>query len=260
MKPVMLQARNLSVHAGGKCLCEGLNLSIHSGEAWIILGENGSGKSTLMNALSGWSPPAHGEILLAGEPVSSWPRQERSKRLGWMTQRDVVTADMSVLDLVLAGSHTRQSRWTWESQSDIDAALQQLAKLDMQVRAQQRLDTLSGGERRRAALAALLMQQSDILLLDEPLTALDPRHQQQALQALHEERVSGKSILFISHDPNHAHALATHALLLQGEGQWLAGPLATTLTEENLTATYHSPIRKIDTSDGVFFVSLPGTR
>jgi len=91
-------------------------------------------------------------------------------------------------------------------------------------------------------------------LLDEPLSQLDLRHQQQALQVLREESERGKTLFVVSHDPNHARRFASHALLLFGEGRWLAGPIGDVLTAEYLSALYRHPVRSIEDEGGSWFV------
>ena len=143
----------------------------------------------------------------------------------------------------LTGCHPRLGRWQWESAEDLALAQQQLQRLDLAGLAERDLVTLSGGERRRASLATALLQQAGLLLLDEPLSQLDLRHQQQALGVLREEQAQGRTIMLVGHDPNHARQFASHVLLLHGDGRWQAGPLAEVLTADALSGLYHCAIR-----------------
>ena len=250
----MLSINHLTLVRGERTLLENLNLDIAPGQSWLVLGENGSGKSTLLATLVGWLKPAHGHLALFGKPVAEWPARERARIMAWLPQGDETPFPVSVLEKVLTGREPHLSRWDWEDADDLALAHTQLARLDLAGFAHRDLTTLSGGERRRVALATTLTQDADLLLLDEPLSQLDLRHQQQALQVLREESARGKTLITVGHDPNHARAFASHVLLLFGDGRWLAGPVGEVLTVEHLSALYHHPVRALADADGVWFV------
>lgn len=251
----MLQTRQLDIRVGERLLCRSLDLQVQAGESWLILGENGCGKSTLLATLAGWRQPAGGEILLQGQALAGWPARQRARTIAWMTQQDDCPFPLTVMEKTLTGCHPRLGRWQWESAEDLALAQQQLQRLDLAGLAERDLATLSGGERRRASLATALLQQAELLLLDEPLSQLDLRHQQQALGVLREEQAQGRTIMLVGHDPNHARQFASHVLLLHGDGRWQAGPTTGVLTADNLSALYHHPIRTLaDTGGQPWFV------
>jgi iron complex transport system ATP-binding protein len=252
----LLQVKNLSLQQGERLLIDDLSFTIGEGEAWIVLGENGSGKSTLLAALAGWFKPLHGQILLNGHPLPEVAPAQRAKSVAWQTQHDECPFPLSVLEKTLTGRHPHLSRWEWESEHDLALAREQLERLDLHGFDERDLASLSGGERRRVALATALTQQAPLMLLDEPLSQLDLRHQQQALQVLCTERAAGRSIVIVSHDPNHAAQFATHALLLFGDGQWKAGVLAETLNEKSLSSLYHYPVSAIEQGGKSWFVPV----
>lgn len=251
----MLSIQQLTLIKGQRLLCQDLNLNILAGEAWLILGMNGSGKSTLLSTLAAWQTAHHGKILLQGQSLADWPARQRAQQIAWLHQHDNVHFPMSVMAKVLSGCQTRLSAWQWENDHDFAQATTLLKALDLAHLADHDLATLSGGECRRASLAAILMQQADVLLLDEPLSQLDIHHQQYALKRLKQEREQGKSLLVVSHDPNHARLFATHALLLFGDGRWLAGTTAEVLTVEHLTELYQYPVRALTEASGTWFVA-----
>ncbi|QLI82831.1 ABC transporter ATP-binding protein [Chitinibacter fontanus] len=250
----LLSVHNLTLQQGDRVLVQDLNLTITQGEAWIVLGENGCGKSTLLSAWAGWFKPQHGHIELNGVPLSNVLPAQRAKVLAWQTQHDECPFPLSVLEKTLTGRHPHLGRWQWESAADLALAREQLARLDLQGFDQRDLASLSGGERRRVSLATALTQQAPLMLLDEPLSQLDLRHQQQALQVLRTERAAGRSIVMVSHDPNHAAQCATHALLLFGDGKWSAGVLAEVLNSESLSRLYHYPVSLVRQNGKSWFV------
>lgn len=251
----MLAVHNLSLVRGTRRLVNGLNLDIALGQCWLVLGENGSGKSTLLSTLAGWLKPECGEIRLGGKVLRDWPARERARKMAWLAQADENPFPLSVLAKTLTGREPHLGRWDWEGADDIALARTQLARFDLDGLEMRDLATLSGGERRRVALATTLTQDAELLLLDEPLSQLDLRHQQQALAILREEVAMGKTVVMVSHDPNHARDLASHALLLFGDGRWLAGPVADVLTAEHLFSLYHCPVRRIGDGQGGWFVA-----
>ncbi|MBE9610989.1 ABC transporter ATP-binding protein [Chitinilyticum piscinae] len=251
-----LACRNLALSRGGRQLLESLNWQLAAGECWLILGENGSGKSTLLATLAGWLKPEAGEVSLAGVPLAQLPRRQRAQELAWLVQQDEQPFPQTALERVLSGRQPWLQGWQWESPADVQLARQQLARLDLAMLEARDLGSLSGGERRRVALAAALAQQTPWLLLDEPLSQLDLRHQQQALAVLREECRQGRGLVMVTHDPNHAWAFATHALLLHGDGRWQAGPCGEVLTEAALSALYHHPVRLL--RDGGRACFVPG--
>ena len=100
------------------------------------------------------------------------------------------------------------------------------------------------------ALITILMQQAPLMLLDEPLSQLDIHHQQQTLALLAHQRELGHSLLMVSHDPNHAHAVATHVLFLFGDGTWLAGTREDMMTTDNLSRVYQHPFTALTDNTG----------
>lgn len=239
----LLQVHDLALHQGGRLLCADLRFTVQAGQRWLVLGENGSGKSTLLAALAGWLA-CPGRVELAGRALGDWPARERARQLAWLNQHDDCPFPLSVREKALTGRHPHLGRWDWESAADVALAEAQLARLDLLDLAGRDLATLSGGERRRAGLAASLTQQAALLLLDEPLSQLDLRHQQQALDVLAEEAAAGRALIMVSHDPNHAIGFASHVLLLYGDGRWQAGPVYEVLNEANLSALYRHPVQR----------------
>jgi iron complex transport system ATP-binding protein len=206
--------------------------------------------------LAGWFQASAGQVYLGDLALHAVTPAQRAKQLAWQTQQDECPFPLTVLEKTLTGRHPHLSRWEWEGAADLALAQQQLARLDLQGFAERDLASLSGGERRRVSLATALTQQAPLLLLDEPLSQLDLRHQQQALQVLREELSLGRSIVMVSHDPNHAAQFATHALLLFGDGQWRAGVLAEVLNADSLSKLYHHPVFEMQQNGKSWFVPL----
>lgn len=206
-------------------LCE-LTLTFSSGECIGIVGPNGAGKSTLLRCLAGEIRPSRGEILLDERPLRQLSAQERAQRVSYLPQSVAFPFAYTVAELVGLGG---------ASQESCNRALQLLELTSL---AQEPLTHLSGGEQRRAALARVLAQESPALLLDEPLTHLDPRYQQVLLEALRRHCQAGGLVLLVLHDLRLARCWCSRLLLLS-EGQLVQeGVPERVLTPETLAATF----------------------
>ena len=251
----MLAVDSLDVSVAGRRLVAGLTFTAQPGEFACVLGANGAGKSLTLHTLAGLRPPSAGSVSLDGRALGAWPRRERARRLGLLTQ---VTEDPfpgTVFDAVLVGRHPHLELYQWETEHDLEVAHRVLAQCELDGFAARAIDTLSGGERRRVALAAVLAQDPDVLLLDEPHNHLDPHHQLDVLRLLRARADAGHAVLATLHDPALAARFADKALLLFGDGRWEYGPTAEVLTAESLSAIYRVEIREVQVEGRRIFLS-----
>lgn len=241
----LLGAASLDVAVPGRRLVAALDFRVAAGEFVCVLGANGAGKSLTLHTLAGLRPPAAGGVRLCGRALPDWPRRERARRLGLLTQVSEDPFPGTVLDAVLVGRHPHVSLWHWESEADVQVARAALAACDLAGLEDRAIDTLSGGERRRVALAAVLAQDPDVLLLDEPQNHLDPHHQLDVLKLLRVRADGGRAVVATLHDPSLAARFADQVLLLFGDGRWACGDTATTLTAEALSDMYRVAIEEV---------------
>jgi iron complex transport system ATP-binding protein len=252
---VLLGARDLEVAVPGRRLVRGLSLAVLPGQLVCILGANGAGKSLTLHTLAGLRAPTAGLVTLCGAPLGSWPRRERARRLGLLTQVSEDPFPSSVLDAVLIGRHPHVDLWQWESPADVAVARAALRACDLTGLEERAIDTLSGGERRRVALAAVLAQDPDVLLLDEPQNHLDPHHQLDMLKLLRARADAGRAVVVTLHDPSLAARFADQMLLLYGDGRWQSGETATTLTAAALGEMYRVPMTEVAVGGRRIFLS-----
>jgi len=233
----MMRAHGLSLAIGDRTLLRGLDWHAEPGQCWALIGRNGAGKSTLLRTLAGLAAPQAGHVELGGRPLSAWSLIGRARQCGYLPQGRSDSFGYRAIDTVLAARYAQASAGFWDGDADHAAAMQALADVDVEDLAARDVRTLSGGERQRVAIAALLVQDTPLMLLDEPANALDLAHQM-SLMALLERltRERGKTMVMVSHDLNLAARVASHALLLMQDGGWLAGPCATTMTADALSA------------------------
>ena len=247
----LLTIRGLAVSIAGKWICRDLDLRIHGGERWAVLGPNGSGKTTLLHTLAGFRPAQGGEIILNGRPLRAWQARERARLVGALLQHYEDPFPSTVLETALIGRHPHLQRWQWETANDTAQARRALETMDLAGYENRTIATLSGGERRRLAMATLLTQNPRLLILDEPTNHLDLFHQVHALQLLSRLAVrEARALVMVLHDITSTVRYCDHALLLFGEGEVLAGTVADAVTEENLAKLYGHPVRRLTGPDG----------
>lgn len=234
----MLQTQSLTVAIGDKVICRDLDLTIHPGEWWGVLGQNGAGKTTLLRTLAGLHAPQSGTVSWLGEPLPTHTRRDLAQNLGILQQSESGEFWGSVLEYVLLGRFPHRATLFGYSANDEAIAQQALVAVELDDWAQRPLNTLSGGERQRAAIAQTLAQQAQCYLLDEPLQHLDLRHQAQAMRVFSQLQQQGRSLLMVLHDTLWVQRCCNRLILHFTDGQVRHGLVQDLFTLENLEALY----------------------
>jgi ABC-2 type transport system ATP-binding protein len=208
---VVISARGLTKSFGKKRAVDDVDLDISRGQIYGFLGPNGSGKSTTIRMLCGLLRPTSGEVRVLGYSV---PREAEKLRLkvGYMTQRFSLWEDLTVMENLefmsrifgLNAAH-RQRR--------IRTLLDDYSLAEMQ---EQRAGTLSGGQKQRLALAAAILHEPEVLLLDEPTSAVDPQNRRDFWERLFDLATSGTTILVSTHYMDEAERCHRIAILDRG--------------------------------------------
>ena len=201
----LLRAHALSLGYGSTEIIHAVDVCIHRAEIAAIIGPNGSGKSTLLKALARLLKPHSGTIEFLGTDI--WRKSERdiAQKIAFLPQSAEPPGDITVLDLVRMGRLPHRKFWDMFSKEDEEICREALARTGMESLAMRPIRALSGGERQRARLAMALAQQPEALLLDEPTTYLDIRHQlalMELVENLHE--TLGLTVIMVLHDLNQA--------------------------------------------------------
>lgn len=255
----MIATSALTLRAGQRTLVRDLDWQVGAGQCWSIIGRNGAGKSTLIRTLAGLRAPDSGSVTLQGRPLAHWPLAELARTRAFLAQSRSDAFGYSALDTVLAARHPYGAARYWDGAADRDAAHAALAAMEVDHLAGRDVRTLSGGERQRVAIGAMLAQDTPLLLLDEPANALDLAHQASVTRLLVKLcREAGKTIVAIGHDLNLAHQASTHALLLMGDGQWLAGAAHDVMTAPLLSRYLAHPIDVLTHGARRIFISSEG--
>ena len=186
-----------------------------SGSLIALAGQNGSGKTTLLKLIARVLSPDRGSILFGDVRASDWPAKEYAKRVGYLPQGAESVFPMRAIDVVVSGRAQYLRRFEWESQADYEKAMSALVRCDAGHLADRYLDEMSGGERKRVFLARVLVGSPEMMLLDEPLGALDIAHVQQfskLLRSIVDE--TNATVIFASHDLNWAAAYCDRMIVM----------------------------------------------
>jgi iron complex transport system ATP-binding protein len=238
-----LETRALSFAYGEREALRGIDLQVGPGEIVGLLGPNGSGKSTAIKVLSGVLEGYGGSALVDGNEISGLPRRELARCLAVVPQEPQFGFPFSALEIALMGRHPHLAGLAFESERDVEVARAALERCGAAELASRSIQELSSGERQRVVFARALAQQPRALLLDEPASFLDIRHQVETydtVRALVHER--GCSVLTALHDLNLAAEYCDRIYLLRGGRIEASGATAEVFTYSNLTRVFDTEV------------------
>ena len=243
--------RDLAVHIGSTAILHNINLAFNEGQVTALLGHNGSGKSTLLKTLARQIPASAGEVRLEGEAAKSLGARAFARIVGYLPQHPPGTDGLTVRELIALG------RYPWRGPlgrySDADYALidQAIADTDLKPFQHRSVDTLSGGERQRAWIAMLLAQQTRCLLLDEPISALDVKHQVETLRLVQRLACQRElTVIVVLHDVDLASRFCDRLVALKA-GQVVAdGTPAEIMDSQILESIYSVPMGVMERAPG----------
>lgn len=234
-----LHVKDVSVGYGERTVLDTLNVDIKRGAVTSIVGPNGCGKSTLLRTMSRLLNPTKGEIVLDGKSIHDIPTRKLATQLGLLPQTPIAPDGIVVADLVGRGRTPHQGilgRW---SQQDYDIVAEALETTGISDLAERSIDELSGGQRQRVWIAMALAQRTDTLLLDEPTTYLDVKHQLDVLDLLTElNHDRGTTIVMVLHDLNLAARYSDELVAVSGGKVFAHGHPREVITKENVKSVF----------------------
>ncbi len=251
MADPILEVRELTVSGGTARILDRVSFTVAEGELLAVIGANGAGKSTLLRALDGIVEPGAGMVLVAGRPVTEYPRRELARLVSYVPQAAPPSLDFSVRTYLEMARYPHVGSWSSLRSADVAAVRAALDLTETAPLAERSLGSLSGGERQRVQIGAALAQGASVLLLDEPTTFLDYRHQTrivELLQRLHLER--GLTIVAATHDLNHTVAVSDRVLALRDGRVVLHDATAAIFDGECLEGVYGTAFQLVETGDG----------
>ncbi|QOV89465.1 ABC transporter ATP-binding protein [Humisphaera borealis] len=224
-----------------------LSLSLAAGEIVALLGPNGSGKSTLLRCLLGQLATTTGSITWDGKPLPQWQPRALARTAAYLPQTPLWDATQTVRDALSLGRSPYWGAFGLESPRDAEVVERSAADLELTELLGRRMSALSGGQRQRVFLGRCLVQEPRAMLLDEPNTFLDLKHQVELARLLRRwARERGIGVLLASHDLNLAGMFADRLVLLADGRVAAEGTVSQVLQPTLLERVYGVPMERID--------------
>ena len=244
----MIEIEGLGFQRDGASVLHDISARIAPFGITAIIGPNGAGKSTLLHCMAGLLSPSSGVVRLNGADVHGASPSDRARLLSILTQSQPQVPRLSVGDLVAFG------RWPHHrgrpGPEDTRIVEEAIARFQLDPLRDTPLDALSGGQRQRAYVAMAWAQSTPYLLLDEPLSALDPRVAKSIMAQLKDMSRNGRGVVIVLHDLQIAAQWADAVIALKDGALFAAGAAEATLTDATLSALYDTPLSVRPQADG----------
>lgn len=239
MTRAVIEIEDFSLSLNGKTLLQDISLAVSQGERLAVVGPNGAGKTTLLKCLVGLLH-GKGTIKLLGRKIGDYSQKELARTMAYVPQLDGQSLPFTVQEFVLMGRYPHLNPFSILGPEDRQVADRALVLTNIHPFKDRPLDTLSAGERQKVLIAASLVQEASILLLDEPMAFLDPRHQAEIQRLLEQlNREHGITLLTVTHDINAAIAYSTQIIALKQGTLAFTGTPETFADNRVLETIYH---------------------
>jgi iron complex transport system ATP-binding protein len=251
-----LCTRDLGYVIGPIQLLCGVNLDAPAGELLAVVGQNGAGKSTLLKLISGELTPTSGEVQIHGKPLPEHSPPELALRRAVLPQQTVLQFSFRAREVVLMG-RSPHLRGAWPGLDDEEITECCMDLTETNSFAARLYPSLSGGEQSRVNMARVLAQEAPVLLLDEPTSSLDLRHQELIMRIARQLARDGACVIAVLHDLNLAAAYADRIAVLQNGSLVTVGTPDDVLDADLLSRAFDCPLDVICTSTAGQRIVLP---
>lgn len=212
---IFIETAGLDYYIGKTHVLKNINLSVTTGEYLTLVGPNGAGKTTLLKCMGGLLGQKL-NVNVLNRPLHSYKRKNLAKLIGYVPQYSVWDGSFLVREFVMLGRYPYLQAFGTPTAEDKDVTERMLNFTGITHLAENRLSNLSGGERQKVFIAAALAQQSRLLLLDEPTTFLDPKHEAEISELiLRINREHGVTVITVTHDINTAASAACRIVAIK---------------------------------------------
>lgn len=235
----MIQVKNLEVSINKKRILHDISFNVEKGTLLGLIGPNGSGKSTLLKTIASILPTSSGDIFINKKKQIDYKAKSLATQISYVPQETQVNFDFTAWDIVSMGRHVHRSMFDRNNEEDLLFIQRAMKMTETLPHAEKSVLELSSGQRQLVMIAKAFAQDTPIILLDEPISALDIYHQLHILQLLETScEKEGKTMIVVLHDLNLA-ARFCHQLLLLKNGRVVKhGSPKEVLTKELLRKVY----------------------
>jgi simple sugar transport system ATP-binding protein len=214
----IIELKNITKSFGTVYAVGGVSLHVDPGEVVGLLGDNGAGKSTLIKILAGVIKPTSGEIFINGERVSNWsPARSRAAGIETVFQDRALAVQQSIVRNIFMGRELA-GRFGWlnlrKQVSEAERLMREIGFTSKVFSPNSIVGQLSGGERQGVAIARAILKQANLIVLDEPTTALSLTETAKVFHFVRQVRESGRSIVFIGHNIHHVYDIAERFVVI----------------------------------------------
>lgn len=238
MSDKAIEVEHLECQIGDKSILKDISFSVKRHESLSIVGPNGAGKTTLLKCLNRILAAKRDAVRIFGNPIEQFRQSELAKLVAYVPQGGGLLP-FTVHEFVLLGRYPYFSPFSSISREDEEAVWAALCLTETEELESRMLNTLSGGERQKVLIAAALAQTAEILLLDEPTTFLDPKHQAEIIRILRRTNLdNGTTILTVTHDLNSAVVVSDRILAIKDGRSVFQGQSAGIMDEQVLSEIY----------------------
>jgi len=246
---MLFEAQQISGGYGRHIVCHDISFSLNSGEMLCVAGPNGCGKSTLFRLLLRFNPLSGGRVMLDGRDMAEFQPREMASALAYIPQNHNAVFSYTVLELVLMGRVNHFSAFAVPKAVDEQKARECLDKLRIGHLADRNYTKLSGGQQQLVLIARALAQEAQILIMDEPASALDYANSRLILDAVNDLRQEGYTVIMSTHSMDTPFSCADKVLLMKKGKVFAFGTPCDTLTSENLEQVYGMPMDVVQVCD-----------
>jgi iron complex transport system ATP-binding protein len=249
----ILQIQNISFSYGERLVLDRVDLCLNRGEILGLVGPNGAGKSTLFRCILALERKFSGDIKLDGESVKRKPPEDLAVRIAYVPQFHYPSFNYTVRDMVLMGTTAQTKAWAMPGKKQIERAEEALERTGIAHLGERGYRQLSGGEQQLVLIARALAQKADVLVMDEPTANLDYGNQIRVLARIKDLSRHEYSIIFSTHNPDHAFLFTDRAAALYGNRIIACGRPHEVLTPELIELLYRIKVTIRCDEKGLFY-------
>jgi iron complex transport system ATP-binding protein len=256
---VKLKVKNVSFNYASVPILKDVCIELNKSEMLGVVGPNGAGKSTLLRCIDRILSPQEGCIFLDGEDIKDMRLMELAKKVGYIPQSATQVFPATVFDTVLMG---RRPHVGWRSsEEDLEKVLDTLQMMHIEGLAMRDINEVSGGQQQKIFIACALAQEPDVLLLDEPTSNLDIKHQLEVMDIIKNIVVErGISAIMAIHDLNLAARYTDRIIMMNGGHIYATGEPSAVLTPENINHAYGVEVEVISHKGRLYVLPIRPVR